>query len=347
MRACCVPVGQRVQPRVPRDDVGMRTVCQVRTGRSVVTSPSVAAENGTGRTDRRVRSTDALRHSGGRVPGGRRNVPVGGSASAGRNSRCTAARTACATALRTPGVEQQQPVDRVREVTAVEPDRRHPGHPQQVPGLAGASRGRACRCGRPPRGGRGWRTARRPWTTPRTRCRSSSWPPRGRAAEACASRCREMNRSARASLAKAVRSAERRVLVAPAGEVDRARPAAASRPSIREARSKTRSASVVSPSVKPGLRSPPWPGSTTIRRPIRCGPLVHERGALPQQLRPAADHLAAELAQRAQRGRAAGAVGGEPVVALEGAQARLGLGAEDAVDRAGVVAELDAAGPAG
>ena len=32
----------------------------------------------------------------------------------------------------------------------------------------GASRGRACRCGRPPRGGPGWRTARRTWTTPRT-----------------------------------------------------------------------------------------------------------------------------------------------------------------------------------
>ena len=49
---------------------------------------------------------------------------------------------------------------------------------------------------------------------------------------------------------------------------------------------------------------------------------LDERGALPQQLRAAAGDLAAELAQRAQRGRAAGAVGGEPVVALEGAQAR-------------------------
>ena len=30
VRACCVPVRQRVQPRMPRDDVGMRTVRQVR-----------------------------------------------------------------------------------------------------------------------------------------------------------------------------------------------------------------------------------------------------------------------------------------------------------------------------
>ena len=32
VRACCVPVGQGVQPRMPRDDVGMRTVGQVRPG---------------------------------------------------------------------------------------------------------------------------------------------------------------------------------------------------------------------------------------------------------------------------------------------------------------------------
>ena len=34
-----------------------------------------------------------------------------------------------------PGVEQQQPVDRVGEVAAVQPDRGHPRHAQQVPGL--------------------------------------------------------------------------------------------------------------------------------------------------------------------------------------------------------------------
>ena len=67
---------------------------------------------------------------------------------------------------------------------------------------------------------------------------------------------------------------------------------------------------------------------------------LHEAGALPQQLRPPAGDLAAELAQRPERGRAAGAVGGQAVVALEGAQPHLGLGTEDAVDRAGVVAEL-------
>ena len=41
-----------------------------------------------------------------------------------------------------------------------------------------------------------------------------------------------------------------------------------------------------------------------------------------QQLRPAADHAAAELAQRAQRAGPADAVGDEAVVALEAAQRR-------------------------
>ena len=117
-------------------------------------------------------------------------------------------------------------------------------------------------------------------------------------------------------------------------------PAAASRPSIREARSKTRSASVVSPAVKP-VSVPPWPGSTTIRRPIRCGPLSTREalcrsswGRPPVTLRPS---------WRSARRVAgpAGAVGRQPVVALEGPQAGLGLGSEDAVCPPGVVAEFE------
>ena len=77
-----------------------------------------------------------------------------------------------------------------------------------------------------------------------------------------------------------------------------------------------------------------------MRRPIRCGPLSTKEalcrsscGRPPVTLRPS---------WRSARRVAgpAGAVGGQPVVALEGAQAHLGLRAEDAVDRAGVVAEL-------
>jgi hypothetical protein len=67
---------------------------------------------------------------------------------------------------------------------------------------------------------------------------------------------------------------------------------------------------------------------------------VDERRALPEQLRAAAGDLPAELPQRTHRGRAARAVGGQAVVTLERTQADLGLGAEDAVHRAGVVAEL-------
>lgn len=69
-------------------------------------------------------------------------------------------------------------------------------------------------------------------------------------------------------------------------------------------------------------------------------PALDEGGALPEELRPPAGDLAAQLAEGTQGGRAAGAVGGETVVALEGAETGLGLGAEHPVDRAGVVAEL-------
>ena len=147
-----------------------------------------------------------------------------------------------------------------------------------------------------------------------------------------------MNRSARASLAKAVRSAGRRVLLPPAGQVDR----------------------------RAGRRQPALDAGGEVEHQVGLGGLplgvagvvaavagidddpaadqvraaVDERRALPEQLRAATGDLPAELPQRAQRGRAARAVGGQAVVALEGAQADLGLRTEDAVHRAGVVAEL-------
>ena len=62
---------------------------------------------------------------------------------------------------------------------------------------------------------------------------------------------------------------------------------------------------------------------------------------LAQQLRPAADHPAAELAQRAQGGRAADGVGDQAGFALEGLQGGGGLRTEDAVGAADVVAELE------
>ena len=151
--------------------------------------------------------------------------------------------------------------------------------------------------------------------------------------------CRETNRSARASLAKSVRSAGEGFWCRPRVRKTCA-PAAASRPSMREARSKTRSASVVSPCGEAGLQAA-VAGVDDDAPADQVRAAVDEGGALAQQLRAAAGDLPAELAQRAQGGRAAGAVGGEPVVALEGAQAHLGLRAEDAVGPAGVVAELE------
>ena len=158
--ACCVPVGQRVQPRVPREDVGSAP-WQVRprltgTGEAGrVRAPQVSGRGrrlpcaggvraggsgGRGRSARvrlvvAVRPEDECRHLLGsvKVPG--RRVGLGG-----QEQPLDGGEHGLGDGAAQPGVEQQQPVDRVREVSAVEPDGRHAGHPQQVPGLRRATR---------------------------------------------------------------------------------------------------------------------------------------------------------------------------------------------------------------
>jgi hypothetical protein len=66
-----------------------------------------------------------------------------------------------------------------------------------------------------------------------------------------------------------------------------------------------------------------------------------QRLGLAQHLRPAAGDVPAELAQRPQRGRAAGAVRHQAVLPLQPAQRALGALAEHAVRAAGVEAELE------
>ena len=70
------------------------------------------------------------------------------------------------------------------------------------------------------------------------------------------------------------------------------------------------------------------------------GPGAGDRLGLAHRVRPAADDRAAELVQRLEGGRPAGAVGHDADVALELAQRLLGLDAEQAVDPAAVEAHV-------
>ena len=148
-----------------------------------------------------------------------------------------------------------------------------------------------------------------------------------------------MNRSARASLANAVRSPSDGVLVAAAGEVDRG--AGGGQPALDAGGQVEHQVGLggLPRGVAGVLAAVAGVDDDAPADQVRAA--LDERGALPQQLRAATGDLAAELAQRAQRGRAAGAVGGQPVVALEGRAGPTSVsGPEDAVDRPGVVAEL-------
>ena len=136
-------------------------------------------------------------------------------------------------------VAQPGGVAGVGEVAGVEPDGRHPGVAQQVPGLGVRAQVDAGRCGRRSRAAPGRRSARRP----RTRCRGwrrrrstsrrrtrRGWP-RRRAAS-------ETNRSAPVRLANAARSVSSPGASAQRGVVRNAwTPMATSRPSTRWARS--------------------------------------------------------------------------------------------------------------
>ena len=62
-------------------------------------------------------------------------VPVFTSASTGRNTRCTATRIASTTASRNAGSVIGGAVDGRGEVADLDLDGRHPGEPQQLPGL--------------------------------------------------------------------------------------------------------------------------------------------------------------------------------------------------------------------
>src|SRR5664280_1826674 len=74
------------------------------------------------------------------------------------------------------------------------------------------------------------------------------------------------------------------------------------------------------------------------RWPRSCQRLV-----LAEQMRTATDHLAAELPQRPKRGRPAGAVRDQTVVALELPQRGRGLGTEDSIAATGIESQLEQA----
>ena len=184
---------------------------------------------------------------GGQDEGAGRRVGLGGQVEPLHGGQDARARSS----PRSRRVEQQQPVHRVGEVAARRAGRRACGSSGAGPTSWRGCAGRAGRCGRPPRAGPGRRAAPRSCDdAPDARAVVEASPPRRACGEACASTCREMTRSARGVVGE--RRPLGRVGPAPRPRVRQTvAPAAASRPSMREARSKTRSASVVSPSVRP------------------------------------------------------------------------------------------------
>ena len=116
-------------------------------------------------------------------------------------------------------------------------------------------------------------------------------------------------------------------------------PVALMRPTRRRARSHMRSASATPADTTP-RSGPPWPGSTTIRLPRSRGPAWRSSSCSRIRCGTPTGDLAAELAQRAQRGGPAQAVRDEAVLALEAAQRVLGLLVEHPTRAARVVAEL-------